>query len=403
MRRRVRCSKDGCTNGGASGGGGEKSGYKQKYDMVLCDAPCSGDGTARKSGQAWSAWSISHAMSLHRLQRRILRRGMELLRPGGVLVYSTCSLNPLEDEAVVASVIGDVGGPSAMEIAPLPDWLLRKCGGGALRGLSAWRVPNPKFGKGGANEMYGTFGDVPVEHRGGKGEEGKKKGGQINRSMFPPECDSELSAQLVNCGRFVPSDELDSGGFFVACIRRLQVGELAGVEKEKATKQESSPGEESERVAEDAKRKADDAGNAGDAAVGIAPDDNRTATSSTDQEVASSLDNGNEQCLREGDWICASCKEVNFGRRGSMRCFKCKARQLNSKREKEDKVQRPLLAKPASSILQQFLDFFGVEAGPGSNFPLSSVHLISRAKERVLVVVSDSLSRLAISANWSPV
>lgn len=43
--------------------------------------------------------------SLHALQARILQRGVQLLKPGGRVVYSTCSLNPLEDEAVVAEIL----------------------------------------------------------------------------------------------------------------------------------------------------------------------------------------------------------------------------------------------------------------------------------------------------------
>ena len=45
-----------------------------------------------------------------RLQLRILTRGLELLVPGGRLVYSTCSLNPVEDEAVVAAAVTHSGG-----------------------------------------------------------------------------------------------------------------------------------------------------------------------------------------------------------------------------------------------------------------------------------------------------
>ena len=213
----------------------QKAGYKQKYDMVLCDAPCSGDGTTRKSKPVWNTWSMGHAMSLHRLQRRILRRGLELLRPGGIIVYSTCSLNPLEDEAVVASVIENVGGTEAVEIIPLPEYIIEKCK--PLKGLVSWEVANPKFGKNGVNDMYQTFEDVPSEHQAsGMKEKRKKKkgGGQVSRTMFPPTANDSLTKQLGHCGRFIPNDSLDSGGFFVACLKRIKVGELGDEAKTQA-------------------------------------------------------------------------------------------------------------------------------------------------------------------------
>ena len=46
-----------------------KEGYRQKYDKVLCDVPCSGDGITRKNKQIWNTWSMGHAMSLHRLHK----------------------------------------------------------------------------------------------------------------------------------------------------------------------------------------------------------------------------------------------------------------------------------------------------------------------------------------------
>ncbi|KAL7529093.1 hypothetical protein ACHAXR_006048, partial [Thalassiosira sp. AJA248-18] len=206
MRRRCNYSGSGKIIGeegavAANNNPKEKAGYKQKYDKVLCDVPCSGDGTTRKNKQVWNTWSIAHSMSLHRLQRKILRRAMELLRPGGIVVYSTCSLNPLEDEAVVASVIEDVGGVSSMEVVPLPEWLVQKCG--VLRGLQTWQVPSPKYCK--DKCLYQSFENTPIEHQGGEGKGTKgKKGGQINRSMFPPPgVDSDLSRQLGHCGRFL--------------------------------------------------------------------------------------------------------------------------------------------------------------------------------------------------------
>ena len=60
----------------------------------------SGDGTGRKKRSVISTWDVRHGLGLHALQLAILSRGIELLGYGGRLVYSTCSLNPIEDEAV---------------------------------------------------------------------------------------------------------------------------------------------------------------------------------------------------------------------------------------------------------------------------------------------------------------
>ena len=73
-----------------------RTGWKQKYDRVLCDVPCSGDGTGRKKRSVIRTWDVRHGLGLHALQLAILSRGLELLGYGGRLVYSTCSLNPIE-------------------------------------------------------------------------------------------------------------------------------------------------------------------------------------------------------------------------------------------------------------------------------------------------------------------
>ncbi|KAL7531610.1 hypothetical protein ACHAWF_003849, partial [Thalassiosira exigua] len=355
------------------------AGYKQKYDKVLCDVPCSGDGTTRKNRRVWRTWSVPHAMSLHRLQRKILRRGMELLRPGGTIVYSTCSLNPLECEAVVASVIDDAGGVKAMEVVPLPEWLVSRCG--TLKGLRTWRVPSPEFGKGGVDEMYPGFDDVPMEQRGGEGKEGK--GGPINRSMFPPGETSELSSQLGNCGRFLPNAKMDSGGFFVSCIRRLQAGELG-------TKPTPSASESLDTSAANAD------------GVGKLDKSQESATSAKKSSDDTAPPTSDEKNLREGDWICASCKENNFARRG--RCFRCKARKPAMKKTHEGKVQQPLLA--SHPTLQSFWSFFGI---PSESRFVRNARAMCRApsskrpSEVTIVVVSDALRKLAISDSWGPV
>lgn len=72
---------------------------KQKflYDKVLCDVPCSGDGATRKLPNKWSNWHSNDGMVLHPLQLNLLIKGINMLKPGGLLLYSTCSLNPIED------------------------------------------------------------------------------------------------------------------------------------------------------------------------------------------------------------------------------------------------------------------------------------------------------------------
>ena len=67
-----------------------------RYDRILCDVPCSGDGTLRKSPDKWQRWRAASGLAQHPVQLAILKRGLELLAVGGRLAYSTCSLDPLQ-------------------------------------------------------------------------------------------------------------------------------------------------------------------------------------------------------------------------------------------------------------------------------------------------------------------
>ncbi|MCI00336.1 tRNA (cytosine(34)-C(5))-methyltransferase-like protein, partial [Trifolium medium] len=72
------------------------------FDRVLCDVPCSGDGTLRKAPDLWRRWNTGTGNGLHNLQISVAMKGLSLLKVGGKMVYSTCSMNPIENEAVVA-------------------------------------------------------------------------------------------------------------------------------------------------------------------------------------------------------------------------------------------------------------------------------------------------------------
>jgi len=78
-----------------------------KFDNILLDAPCSGTGTTRKSPSTFRTWNPSLGIAMAKIQRKMIATAFELLKDGGVMTYSTCSIEPEENESVV-------------------DWLLRK-------------------------------------------------------------------------------------------------------------------------------------------------------------------------------------------------------------------------------------------------------------------------------------
>ncbi len=74
-------------------------------DATLVDAPCTCEGTVRKSPDVLDSWSPDHVRSLANVQQAILTRAIELTRPGGRVIYSTCTFAPEENEAVVDAVL----------------------------------------------------------------------------------------------------------------------------------------------------------------------------------------------------------------------------------------------------------------------------------------------------------
>ena len=75
--------------------------YPGFFDRVLIDAPCSGEGMFRKEEAAVTDWSRETVEMCARRQREILHSGAQLVRPGGRLVYSTCTFSPEENEQAV--------------------------------------------------------------------------------------------------------------------------------------------------------------------------------------------------------------------------------------------------------------------------------------------------------------
>ena len=79
--------------------------FPNGFDKVLIDAPCSGEGMFRKEEAAVTDWSPETVEMCARRQAEILHSGARLVRPGGRLVYSTCTFAPEEDELAVAAFL----------------------------------------------------------------------------------------------------------------------------------------------------------------------------------------------------------------------------------------------------------------------------------------------------------
>jgi 16S rRNA (cytosine967-C5)-methyltransferase len=75
--------------------------FQNQFDLILCDAPCSGTGTLARNPEIKHRLAPEDLQRHHDRQQRLLRSAMRALREGGRLIYSTCSLEPEENESVV--------------------------------------------------------------------------------------------------------------------------------------------------------------------------------------------------------------------------------------------------------------------------------------------------------------
>lgn len=88
------------------------------FDRVLVDAPCSGEGTLRRR-RAPRPWQERHSSRIATAQKKLLSQALDAVKPGGVVVYSTCTFAPEENEAVLDAVMGDRAHLEAFNIPGL--------------------------------------------------------------------------------------------------------------------------------------------------------------------------------------------------------------------------------------------------------------------------------------------
>lgn len=160
-----------------------------KFDRILCDVPCSGDGTMRKNINVWKDFTIGDGMGLHPLQVKILIRGLQLLKEGGRLVYLTCSLSPIENEAVVAEALRRFNEVSLVDVSDELLGLERRLG------ISLWKVFNKEL----------VEKTEPEDH--------------IHSTAFPPSAEEAERFHLDRCVRVYPHLQ-NTGGFFITVFEK---------------------------------------------------------------------------------------------------------------------------------------------------------------------------------------
>lgn len=115
------------------------------FDAILADVPCSGEGMFRKDPNAISEWSKANVEKCRQLQRSIIEDIWPCLRPGGLLIYSTCTFNALEDEENVAWIAYELGAdPIALDIKD--EWNIT---GSLINDMPVYRfIPGKTKGEG---------------------------------------------------------------------------------------------------------------------------------------------------------------------------------------------------------------------------------------------------------------
>lgn len=192
---------------------------KVKFDRILADVPCTGDGTMRKNPEIWTKWAASHANHIHFLQLRIAKRAAEQLAKDGLMIYSTCSLNPIENEAVVLNLLRQADG--ALELVDVEEKLKHFK---HANGLEKWILMQKD------SKIVSNFSEVDDQYK-----------GNLTEDMFAPADVAKFN--LSRCIRALPHLN-NTGGFFVAVIKKVKA--LSGEKEAEQTVQSNPVGEEAQ-------------------------------------------------------------------------------------------------------------------------------------------------------------
>jgi len=141
----------------------EKYNPALQFDKILVDAPCSGEGTLRSSYKTYLMWNVKTIKNLPKIQKGLVASALKILKHNGVLIYSTCTHAPEENEGVTDAILKEFKGKIKLEKISLPIK--------TREGITKWE-------------------------------------------------DKKFSDEVKKCARVYPQDN-DTEGFFIAKFRRL--------------------------------------------------------------------------------------------------------------------------------------------------------------------------------------
>lgn len=107
--------------------------FPHYFTKIVVDAPCSGEGMFRKDPESIQFWSTDHVKQMSEIQYKILQNAYQMLKSGGILVYSTCTFSPEENEQVVERFLNDFPDMELVEIEKIagisdgrPEWSVKQ-------------------------------------------------------------------------------------------------------------------------------------------------------------------------------------------------------------------------------------------------------------------------------------
>ena len=188
------------------------------FDAVVADVPCTGTATTRKNIKIWKNWKPKASRGLFDLQVSIAVRGAKLLTPGGKLVYSTCSIDPCENEAVIAEILRQCPWLELIEIdEKLVDSLVLN------PGLNEWNILDQEGERCEIKNELPKLPNLKLQHLCYR-----------DRKKIAEKLDDELETKIsqnLNLCRRLNHQDNNTGGFFVAILRHKPESTPEGIAK----------------------------------------------------------------------------------------------------------------------------------------------------------------------------